>query len=105
MPIAWLFRTSRPFDYHPGRIGTGVYFVYYDPWMRPKIDAETSKSSVATTRVVPDDVPIGWRMWRMIFGDPLGAANDIREAGSIINNDNGFGAGSRDVNNGVADIR
>lgn len=47
-------------DYHLDRYGPGGDLVYYDPWMRVKIHAQTAKYRASASRFVPDDVPMGW---------------------------------------------
>lgn len=35
-------------------------FVFYQPWMRRKIDQHTATNRESDIRVVPDDIPFGW---------------------------------------------
>jgi hypothetical protein len=60
VPVSWSARTHRAVDYHPGRLGDGGDFVFYDPWERRKIDPATAESRVAATRVLPMNVAVGW---------------------------------------------
>lgn len=60
LPNAWRDSTTRSVDYHTCRTGPGGDFLYYDPWLRRKVDKPTAMSHAAATRVVPDDVQLGW---------------------------------------------
>lgn len=59
-PNAWREQITRSADYHTDWIGPGGDFLYYDPWLCRKIDAQRTKSRAAVTRVVPDHVPMVW---------------------------------------------
>lgn len=57
---AWHDRKSRAIGYHHARTGDVTDWVYYDPWELRKISSQVALSRENTTRVIPDDVIVGW---------------------------------------------
>lgn len=47
-------------DYHPCRTERGGGFIFYNPWLRQKLDDNKALPRAETTRAAPDDLPSGW---------------------------------------------
>lgn len=53
-------RCGRAVDNHVGRTGAGEDFVYYDTFMRRKINEVTAQSRTSAVCVVSNIAPTGW---------------------------------------------
>lgn len=60
MLTSWQQPSFQAYEHHPCRTGDGVDWVYFDPFLRRKIDDASAKSRVAAVRGIPDDCLNGW---------------------------------------------
>lgn len=59
LPNSWRERLHRTLDYHPDTVEESAVFVFYDPWMRRKIDQHAETNRATVTFVAPDELLFG----------------------------------------------